>query len=30
MKEAEVWAEAHPREGGYSVAELLTDPAELS
>jgi hypothetical protein len=24
--EAEGWAVAHPREGGYSVAQELTDP----
>jgi hypothetical protein len=29
MTEAEDWARAHPREGGYRVAQALTDPAEL-
>jgi hypothetical protein len=27
---AETWAEAHPREGGYSVAQELTPPEPLS
>ena len=26
LAEAEGWALAHPREGGYCVAEELTDP----
>jgi hypothetical protein len=30
MAEAEDWAQAHPREGGYSVAEELTDPTDIA
>jgi hypothetical protein len=26
LAEAEDWARDHPREGGYCVAEALTDP----
>ena len=29
MDQAEEWAQAHPRDGGYCVAETLTDPAEV-
>jgi hypothetical protein len=28
--EAEEWAAAHPRPGGYSVAEELTDPTDMA
>jgi hypothetical protein len=28
MNEAEGWAKAHPRDGGYCVAQELTDPDE--
>jgi hypothetical protein len=30
MTEAEDWAQAHPRESGYCVAEALTDPVEIT
>jgi hypothetical protein len=30
MTEAEEWARAHPREGGYCIAEPVTDPAEIA
>jgi hypothetical protein len=30
LAKADEWARAHPREGGYCVAEELTEPAEFS
>jgi hypothetical protein len=30
LPEAEDWARAHPREGGYSVAQALTDPDDTA
>lgn len=30
LDEAEEWAQSHPRQGGYCVAEVLTDPAEIA
>lgn len=27
---AEEWARAHPRRDGYCVAEVLTDPADVT
>jgi hypothetical protein len=29
MNQAEEWALAHPRDGGYCIAEALMDPAEV-